>query len=429
MACEQRKNKKRSIRDRLIVTGAMAVMLLTGCLEDPDAVVFGPGNLDVGADVAVDSGLEEVGEGDGGEADGGDTDVEPDADDPDSCVPGDEGCVLEHCDNGQHDGDESDVDCGGSCQGCEAGELCARVDDCLGGEVVEFLRCERADVDVCAPRGVGIYQVGELTCARDDGGQGRCVARFSENEVRREDDAACESDTEGVSCGQERVELGTCLLQAGQVCGTQGIRSVTTYQPQCSEGACQEVASTSQEECVVDSAPRPGEVCERAQWSAWGPCEPVSGHDSCAMEGTQVRTRTVARCTSGGACEPVSSEREQERRTCQRTPDPQSCTSAGTDDATYTCYQGQCCSPNCSDAQRSCRADVADGCGGVCPRLVCEGLRPACAMDGQCRPLCVTGTADRTCNINEDCGSMCACPLGAPPQCTQWGCACVGADP
>lgn len=420
------------MRVRQVVMWAAAVMLLVGCLGDPDGVVFGGGDLDVGGDVASDIGSGDGGDNDGGEPDGGEPDAgerdagESDGGEPDVCVPGEAGCGPEHCGNGQLDGDESDVDCGGSCPGCGAGELCASVDDCSADEVVELLRCERAGVEVCAPRGVGVYRVGELACEREDDGGGRCVVRYSENEERRvEDDAACEIDTEGVSCGQAREELGACLPGTGQACSERGTRTVTRYEPTCSAGSCQEVASTSQEDCTRTSAPEPGDVCGAGPWSAWSDCVPESGRDSCAAGGVQQRTRTVARCTTAGTCAPVSSEVDRETRACQRSPNPQLCSSTGANNSSFVCHQGQCCMPNCSDARRSCRQRVSDGCGGQCPRLTCDDASEGCGVDGQCRSLCSALTNNRTCQADTECEQMCACPLGAAPRCGALGCTCL----
>src|SRR5690554_3637109 len=98
MSCER--VKERSMRGRLVVMWAVAMLLLAGCLDDPNAVVFGPGDLDAGAD----SGAGDVDDDDTGAID---------AEEPDTCVPGEAGCGEAHCGNGQQDGDETDVDCGG----------------------------------------------------------------------------------------------------------------------------------------------------------------------------------------------------------------------------------------------------------------------------------------------------------------------------
>ncbi len=47
------------------------------------------------------------------------------------------GTCVDHCDSGTKDGDESDVDCGGSCvTGCVTGKACVLGDDCVSGKCV-----------------------------------------------------------------------------------------------------------------------------------------------------------------------------------------------------------------------------------------------------------------------------------------------------
>jgi hypothetical protein len=41
-------------------------------------------------------------------------------------------CAVPVCDDGAHNGDETDMDCGGSCQGCDLCLLCDTSDDCAG---------------------------------------------------------------------------------------------------------------------------------------------------------------------------------------------------------------------------------------------------------------------------------------------------------
>jgi hypothetical protein len=50
----------------------------------------------------------------------------------DGAAPGD-GAEGDHCTNGVRDGDESDVDCGGSCPRCAAGKSCVANTDCQSG--------------------------------------------------------------------------------------------------------------------------------------------------------------------------------------------------------------------------------------------------------------------------------------------------------
>ena len=66
-------------------------------------------------------------------------------------VPADGGPDLGHCRDGRTSGDESDLDCGGSCGGCETDQFCAGAADCLTG--------------LCATGGVNAGRCLAATCA------------------------------------------------------------------------------------------------------------------------------------------------------------------------------------------------------------------------------------------------------------------------
>src|SRR3954471_11890130 len=51
-------------------------------------------------------------------------------------------CTIPDCFDGQKNGSETDVDCGGRCAGCGTGQKCWVNDDCLSKSCVE---------SVCAP--------------------------------------------------------------------------------------------------------------------------------------------------------------------------------------------------------------------------------------------------------------------------------------
>ena len=77
---------------------------------------------------------------------------------------GDDGGAAPACDDGVRNGDESAVDCGGSCDGCANGAACGDGDDCLSG------RCES---DECAsPEGThpDIVQVVDVPGRNPGGG-------------------------------------------------------------------------------------------------------------------------------------------------------------------------------------------------------------------------------------------------------------------
>lgn len=73
-------------------------------------------------------------------------------------------CKSPTCSDGIRNQDESDIDCGGRCDGCDVGQRCNRASDC------ESSNC---DAQVCGPR---------LTCNGDpDSGSGQTYTVFAKN--------------------------------------------------------------------------------------------------------------------------------------------------------------------------------------------------------------------------------------------------------
>jgi len=57
------------------------------------------------------------------------------------CRDGEPGCAIDACTNQLRDGDETDVDCGGSCAPCATGSLCLAAEDCADGRCVDEACC------------------------------------------------------------------------------------------------------------------------------------------------------------------------------------------------------------------------------------------------------------------------------------------------
>ena len=115
---------------------------LAGCLG-PNPLI-GAGEL--GSESAT-SGT--TGDGDPGDGDGdpGDGDGDPgDGDGDGETGDGDGDPTPVHCDNLVQDADETDVDCGGSCDPCEPGEACLVAGDC-DSSVCEANQCAAAACD------------------------------------------------------------------------------------------------------------------------------------------------------------------------------------------------------------------------------------------------------------------------------------------
>ena len=155
------------------------------------------------------------------------------------------GVCLLHCNNGVMDGDETAVDCGGSCSACSLGDACLVDSDCdtLVCDAIESNVCENADV--C---GNGRVEVNEYC---DDGnavgGDGCSVL------CRKEQGGACTAYTE---CESGACQNGLCAApscadgirngdEIGADCGGSCPRSCVAYdcstQVEIEEFECQKL--------------------------------------------------------------------------------------------------------------------------------------------------------------------------------------------
>ena len=146
---------------RLAAFAVVPAGLLLGLLLGPGCL--GP-NPRLEADTStLGNGDSGDGDGDDSKADDGTTDAEVDAGPPTSCT------------NGERDGDESDVDCGGSCPGCASGGACEQSEDCQSGVCSEQLCAASSCSD-------GVQNGGELEV--DCGGDCRfCLHSLFEPEL------------------------------------------------------------------------------------------------------------------------------------------------------------------------------------------------------------------------------------------------------
>ena len=67
------------------------------------------------------------------------------------------------CENGERDGGETDMDCGGVCQPCENGRDCAVDDDCLSQACIE----EMCQLETCVDGETSPGETG-MDCGGDD---------------------------------------------------------------------------------------------------------------------------------------------------------------------------------------------------------------------------------------------------------------------
>lgn len=310
--------------------------------------------------------------------------------------------TVARCSDGEMNGDEADIDCGGSCpDGCADGATCDRDADCTSGHChAESLLCElphcgdglrnqgESDVDCGGPCPDGCF--GGQQCASDDDcGSGRCdddgtCAQASCDDGLRNQD---ESDVDcGGSCEDSCADGETCEGDgdcASGFCDVDGAGQCAM--PSCSDGA------RNQDETDVDCGGSCGASCaDGASCDADGDCESgvcLSPSQLCAppacSNGVLDDDETDEDC--GGACG-ASCEGGQD---CGGDGD---CTSGFCDPSL-----DQCATPSCEDGflnQDETDEDCGNGCGATCEQdqacdspsgdcadgLVCEG--------GTCQPSC-----------------------------------------
>ncbi|RAL20323.1 hypothetical protein DL240_17225 [Lujinxingia litoralis] len=225
-----------------IIWVSCLLLTLAACNVEDSAVMLAGGD--------TGGGEEDIGEGDSGLPDAD----KPDAEDPEAEQPDSE--VAPGCDDGVQNGDESDVDCGGTeCGACEPGESCVFSDDCATG-----------------------YCTG-----------GVCV------------DESCEN----VSCGDEEAcYRGVCYLscEESDACDP----SSRCYQGACIPTDCSEVVCRAGEACYRGvcyeaSACSDASDCEPSEAGPWGEC--VFGDNVCALTGVESRTVTTFSCGESSTCE------------------------------------------------------------------------------------------------------------------------------
>jgi hypothetical protein len=273
-------------------------------------------------------------------------------------------CQAPSCADGKRNGDEADVDCGGSCpKRCEAGKHCAVGDDCVGGT------CSGA---LCLP-----------SC--HDG-----VKNGAET---------------GLDCGG--YACGPC--HDGQGCEVGG---------DCLSGVCQDQRCVPAE--CVDGQKNGAE----SDVDCGGPCAPCAPGKGCAKGAdctSQVCAGTI--CAKATCSDHVRNASETGvdcgGPSCGKCADGQGC-AAATDCTSNVCSAGACVEPSCSDGVKD-QNETDTDCGGGCAGC---GAGMACSADGDCASLlCNAGFCkasacdDKLQNGDEtdvDCGgSACPpCPIG-----------------
>jgi hypothetical protein len=324
------------------------------------------------------------------------------------------------CDSGTKDGDETDVDCGGSCGPCADKKTCAEAADCTSN-VCAAGTCDpptcaddaqngtESDVNCggasCSPCSEGQRCGSATDCATGACVGALCVTASCSDAIKN----AGESD---VDCG------GPCAdrCKDGQACGGGS---------DCASGVC--VASRCAPATCVDGVKNGGELasdcgggcpcadgspCEKATdclslkctGGPPGTCQPPACNDT-VKNGTETDT------DCGGGCAPCA--------------DGSGC-AAPADCASGVCLGGICKVPNCGDGAKN-GSETGVDCGGPC--LPCDDGKvcaaPADCTSGVCSgapktcqaPLCTDNVKNGS-ETDTDCGGSCPNQCASAQGCT-----------
>ncbi|MGE0789858.1 MAG: hypothetical protein AB7S26_29565 [Sandaracinaceae bacterium] len=309
------------------------------------------------------------------------------------------------CDNGTHDGDESSVDCGGSCPPCVDGEPCHESMDCRSG-VCGRSRCLVATCRDGVRNGMetgvdcggtcGLCGGGETCTSNEQCISGRC--RMGMCTMSSCEDAATNNGETDVDCGGP-----TCpACTGGYNCSrNQDCESLICSMGVCTDAACND-GIQNQDESSVDCG---GSICPA--------CRDGLG---CGIDADCIGLR----CYDGGCVSCMDRIRNAEETDedcggglCPTCSDGDMCT-IGADCTSGSCVGGVC--QSCMDGVMNQDETDVDCGGALCPGCAdgdmcttgADCLNPGATCEGS---LCVS-CADRVRNRDEtdvDCGgSLCS---------------------
>lgn len=295
--------------------------------------------------------------------------------------------LAEQCNNSKKDGDESDVDCGGSCSPCAASRICRTDTDCASAT------CMRDP-----SRSIAANVCYEAACRN---------GRLDTTET----DVDC-----GGSCAPCAVERH-CAVDRD--CLSAACIAATCYDPSCRNGKLDALVSVADAGVVAGS---------ESDVDCGGPCPACATGKACKeKEDCQIGTP----CTNGKCGNPLCFNRTLDvgetdldcGGVCPACGLGSQC-AAAKDCETLNCSLGKCQAPTCADLSRN-QGEADVDCGDVA--LLCKrcDLGATCTADINCaskhclQGFCVAPTCeDGIVNGSEtgmDCGGSCkACPDNSP---------------
>ena len=286
------------------------------------------------------------------------------------------------CGDGAKNGDETDVDCGGSCDACGDGKGCGAAKDCASGDCING-KCgalpqacldgkkdgDETGVDcggkVCGPCKDGGGCKAAADCASGVCTGGTCQAAAC-------DDKAKNGSETGVDCGG--AECPKC--PTGGTCATSS---------DCAAGPC--VDGKCAEASCVDGM-KNGDESDVDCGGACGDCGTGKG---CGADGDCVSGACVAgKCAEASCSDSLQNGGESDvdcGGPCGACDLGKACAKAG-DCKSALCFNNVCVGAGCGDAQKNGAETDVDCGGGAC--LACDDGK-ACGLDSDCQSLRCTG--------------------------------------
>ncbi|WP_437999084.1 hypothetical protein WMF26_03015 [Sorangium sp. So ce185] len=225
-----------------------------------------------------------------------------------SRIPGDDG-VTDGCADGTKNGDETDIDCGGStCPQCELAKACTAKEDCASGFCADGVCCNTACDAECDA----------------------CTADLKES---GEEDGSCGASKAESECGEATCSEG--VQTARGTCDGTSVDCAPGEETSCETFACDPDENACFAECSEDTQCAKCHVCDAGE----GTCSLApAGATGLGCEDDQA-------CDAAGECKAANG---------------QECTDA-TDCGSGSCVDGVCCDTACDSPCQACNIEGSAG--------------------------------------------------------------------
>ena len=321
------------------------------------------------------------------------------------------------CDDAKKNGDETDLDCGGSCSPCEKGAHCVDDSDCANGSCQKSaclsVHCtngksdsgesdEDCGGDECLPCATGRACDSDSDCSTASCRRGECAETSCFDE-------ALNGNESDVDCGGS--DCDACELGLG--CGEDS-DCITRV---CTSG-----------ECALDACDDGKAGADESDVDCGGSCEPCAAGARCiAASDCESHHCAGDRCQPSECGDEVHNGTETDTdcggEDCQPCPAGAIC-KATTDCASGVCEDDECQQPDCEDGVLN-GSETDDDCGGLCDpcqiseqcKLGTDCISKACSDDGRClEPTCFDRVTNGT-ETDPDCGGSDCEPCASGRRC------------